>query len=149
RDELARFRPAIVAVRWGTVGVGVVLAAADIHDNNATTALWCALVIAYAAVRTIWPLRADADLRSAVGIVAEVALHVIVVVSTGYWDSPFVFSLITAIIIAGFSRGFVFSLAVAIVSVVAVSIPEYLQTDNPEWRVGAQWAAEMVLIALV
>src|SRR5207302_9711630 len=149
RDRLAPFRPAIIGVRWGTVGVGLVLAGVDVHDNNATTALWCLVVVAYAGLRTVRPLRADDNLRSLVALAAEVALHVVIVVSTGYWDSPFVFSLITAIIVAGFSRGFAFALLVAGISVSAVTVPEYLRSDQPQLRVAAQWASEMVLIALV
>jgi signal transduction histidine kinase len=82
-------------------------------------------------------------------VVVEVALHVVIVVSTGYWNSPFVFSLITAIIVAGFSRGFAFSLLVATVSVLSVTVPDYLGHDHYELRVAAQWTSEMVLIALV
>jgi signal transduction histidine kinase len=126
-----------------------VLAAADIHDSKTRTAIWCLVVVAYAALRTIRPLRVRDDARSVVAVVAEVALHVIIVVSTGYWDSPFVFSLITAIIVAGFSRGFAFSLLVATVSVMSVTVPDYLRHDSHQLRAAAQWASEMVLIALV
>ena len=125
------------------------LAAADINENNRTTALWCAVIIGYAALRTIWPLRATDSVSSVLGVAAEVALHVVVVASTGYWDSPFVFSLITAIIVAGFSSGFVFALLVAGTSVITVTVPEYIRSDSPQLRVAAQWASEMVLIALV
>jgi len=100
-------------------------------------------------VRTIWPLRATNDIGNVVALAVEVGVHVAVVIATGYWDSPFVFSLITAIIIAGFSRGFGFALLVASVSVVAVSIPDYLYSEDPGVRIGAQWGFEMVLIALV
>ena len=44
-------------------------------------------------------------------VLAEVALHVLAVVTTGYWESPFVFSLLTAITVAGFARGFGFARA--------------------------------------
>src|SRR5581483_3771295 len=149
RDALAPFRAAIIGVRWGTVGVGLVLAAADIHDNNATTAVWCAVVAAYAALRTLRPLRVTDNPRTLVAVLLEVALHVGVVAATGYWDSPFIFSLITAIIIAGFSRGFAFSLLVAALSVLGVSVPDIIYNESPQLRVAAQWASEMVLIALV
>lgn len=122
------------------------LAAADI---SASTLGWCVLIAVYAAFRTIRPLRVGDDLRSLVPLALEVVLHVVVVNSTGYWDSPFVFSLITAIIVAGFAQGFAVSLVVATTSVVAVTVPEYLRTDDHQLRVAAQWAAEMVLIALV
>jgi signal transduction histidine kinase len=125
-----------------------VLAAADIHDNNLSTGLWCCVVVAYAALRTVRPLRVSDDWRSLVAVVLEVILHVGIVTATGYWDSPFVFSLITAIIVAGFSRGFGFALEVAVLSVVAVGVPSHLSGHN-ELRIDAQWASEFVLIALV
>ena len=107
------------------------LAAADIHDNNATTALWCLAVVAYAGLRTIRPMRVEDDLQSAIAIGIEVALHVVVVVSTGYWDSPFVFSLVTAIIIAGFARGFIFALLFATLSLASVTSTEFPSTSIP------------------
>ena len=125
------------------------LAAADIHDNNATTALWCLAVVAYAGLRTIRPMRVEDDLQSAIAIGVEVVLHVVVVVSTGYWDSPFVFSLVTAIIIAGFARGFIFALLFATLSLASVTSTEFLRTDSPDVRLAGQWAALTVLIAVV
>jgi signal transduction histidine kinase len=125
-----------------------VLAAADINANRAT-GIWCVVVVAYAGLRTIRPLRDSDDATNAIALVAEVALHVFAVVSTGYWTSPFVFSLITAVIVTGFARGFAFSLLVATVSVVSVTTPDYVRNADFDWREAAQWASEMLLIALV
>ena len=108
------------------------------------------MIVAYAGLRTVRPIRVDDHWRGIAGIVAEVALHVAAVLSTGYWDSPFVFSLIPAIVVAGFARGFVFALIVAAGSVGAVTIPQYLAaSEDHQLRTGAQWASEMVLIAVV
>ena len=41
---------------------------------------------------------------------------------TGGWESPFIFSLMTAVIVAGFARGFAFALRLALVSAAAVTI---------------------------
>src|SRR5207302_1106774 len=49
----------------------------------------------------------------------------------------------------GFSRGFPFGLLVAAVSVFAITVPDYLRTSDYQFRVAAQWASEMVLIAVV
>ncbi len=110
--------------------------------------MWCVVVVAYAGFRTLRPLRASDVTSPVLPIVAEVALHVAAVVSTGFWDSPFVFCLITAIIVAGFSRGFVFALEVVVVTVLAVGLPDWLRSEH-ELRIGAQWASEYVLVALV
>ena len=50
------------------------------------------------------------------------------VVATGYWDSPFIFMLLTAVTVAGFARGFGFALRIGVVSTLAVSLP-YLIED--------------------
>lgn len=78
----------------------------------------------------------------------EVGINVLAVASTGYWESPLVFSLLTAIIVAGFARGYRFALEIGAGSAVAVGLP-YLATDNADLRVSAQWAAELLLVALV
>ena len=147
-DRLAPFRPAIIAVRWGTAAIGLVLTAADLQHDRVASAVWAVVIIAYAAFRTLRPLRMTNDLVGVAALYAEVALHVVAVISTGYWDSPFVFTMITAIIVAGFARGFGFALEVVVVSVLAVGIPDYVRSEH-QLRVGGQWAAEFVLVALV
>lgn len=76
------------------------------------------------------------------------ALHVLAVVSTGYWESPFVFSLLPAIVVAGFARGFAFALRIAVASSLAVAIPDVVRLGGQP-RIGGQWATEFVLVALV
>ena len=122
-DRLAPFRPAIIAVRWGTVAVGLLLAAADLQHNKTASGVWAIVIVAYAAFRTLRPIRMTEGPSGVVAVYAEVALHAVAVIATGYWDSPFVFTLITAIIVAGFARGFAFALQVVVVSVLAVGDP--------------------------
>jgi signal transduction histidine kinase len=98
--------------------------------------------------RTTKPLEYHDDRASLLNVLFEVALPVLACVSTGYWDSPFVFSLITAVIIAGFARGFAFGLRVALASALAVGIPNLL-TGHHNYRVAAQWTVELLLVAVV
>ena len=111
-------------------------------------AAWCIAIFGYTVLRTIWPLRYFDDIGSIVALYAEVLLHVLAVVATGYWESPFVFSLLTAIIVAGFSRGFAFSLRIALASSLAVGVPD-LARDLSNARLSAQWVTEFILVALV
>ena len=111
-------------------------------------AAWCIAIFGYTVLRTIWPLRYFDDIGSIVALYAEVLLHVLAVVATGYWESPFVFSLLTAIIVAGFSRGFAFSFRIALASSLAVGVPDLLR-DRSNARLFAQWATEFILVALV
>ncbi len=105
-------------------------------------------IIAYTLLRTVRPLRYYDDLVSLLALLGEVALHVLAVAATGYWESPFVFSLITAISVAGLSRGFGFSIRIAIASSIAVGVPDVIRVGG-EPRVGAQWTTEFILVALL
>lgn len=72
-------------------------------------------------------------------------------VATGYWDSPFVFSLLTAVITAGFAAGFGFALRVAATAALSVSIPLLVQdgTARDVVRTATEWSIELLLVALV
>ena len=77
------------------------------------------------------------------------AICLAVVVSSGYWDSPYIFSLATAIMVAGFARGFAFAIRNAVGSTIAIALPLYLLDGSDSLSQSAQWAAELQLMALV
>ncbi|MEQ1786616.1 MAG: hypothetical protein ABL966_06155, partial [Acidimicrobiales bacterium] len=97
------------------------------------------------------PLRYNEGLTSLLAVLAEVTVTVLAVVATGYWSSPLAFSILTAVAVAGFARGFGFGLRIAGVSILAVSIPWALEPDFGEesLRTSVQWAVEVLLVALV
>ena len=77
----------------------------------------------------------------------------LVVVATGYWDSPLAFSLLTAVAVAGFARGFGFGLRIAAASLARRHAPlgarraDVRRRRPPHRR--SQWAVEVLLVALV
>jgi signal transduction histidine kinase len=73
------------------------------------------------------------------------------VVTTGYWESPFVFSLATAVIVAGFARGFGFALRIGIATATAVSIGYLTRPDFDQsgFRITVQWSVIMLLVAVI
>jgi signal transduction histidine kinase len=148
-DRVAAFSGAILAIRWGTTVVSLALAV-ERFDNNRLIAVWCAVILAYTVIRTMSPIRYMGTVRSLVEVLAEVALGVTAVSTTGAWDSPFIFSLMTAVIVAGFSRGFGFALRVGIVSSVAVTIVELIP-DSTDTRIqfSAEWSLVVILVAVV
>ena len=86
------------------------------------------MLIGVAAFRTFVPLRYQEERRMrAVGLVVETAVDVIAVVATGYWDSPFVFCLLTPVIAAGFAAGFAFAIATAASIAIAVGVPAVVE----------------------
>lgn len=150
-DRLEPFAPAIVAIRWSTAALSVALAAPEIADGNGLMLFWSAVVLAYAALRTISPIRYRGNVRSVAEVIGEAVLHMLVLATTGYWESPFVFTLVTAVTVAGFARGFGFALRIAAVSAVSVTIP-YLSPEDAstdDFLLSVRTSAVLLLIAAV
>ena len=131
-DRVATFNGLITAMRLATTAVSLLLVSTS-DDVGLSLRIWTAIIVAYALVRAFRPLTYSNDVASLVRVLAEVALHVVAVAATGAWDSPFVFTLLTAVTVAGLARGFGFSIRVAIATVVAITFPFVLQaTDRRE-----------------
>lgn len=150
-DQTASFRPAILGVRGATTAVTVVLCSGFLVDRDWAVVAWAVVVLAYNIARLLKPIRIHDDTASLLRVLAEVTIHVLAVVATGYWSSPFVFSLLTAIMVAGFARGFGFAVRVGVTSVVAVALPHLITegTTNDVLRTSLQWATLLMLVAAV
>lgn len=154
-DEVAAFRPAILGIRGGTTAISMVLAAGAVTSGNLWIALWTFAVLGYNVFRMVRPVRIHADTASLVRVIVEVGIHVLAVVATGYWASPFVFSLLTTIMVAGFARGFGFAVRIGAASALAVAIPDLLPRgpgdaiSAADARISLQWTSELLLVALI
>jgi signal transduction histidine kinase len=150
-DQVAPFRPAILGIRGGTTAVSVALASPAFAEGDLWIVAWCLLIVGYNVFRIVRPVRYLDDTASLARVLAEVAFHTIAVAATGYWESPFIFALITAVMVAGFARGFAFALRVSITACLAIGIP-FLLVDGAgvdELRTTAQWTVELILVALI
>lgn len=148
-DLLASFGPLVIAIRWATVAVGLALAALD-SDEAARQLAFGAPLVVYATARTIRPLRYLTDRTgSLVQVFFEVGLCLAVVVGTGFWTSPYVFCLATAILAAGFARGFGFALRTAVAAVLAVALPYHLENPRARLLESVQWGGELLLVGIV
>lgn len=146
---MASFGPLVIVVRWGTVALGIGLAALD-GDEPRRLLLWGAPLVVFSAWRTVRPLRyLTESLDSLARVLFEVGLTLAVVVATGYWSSPYVFALATAILAAGFARGFGFALRTALTAVLAVALPYHLVDPSAMWNTSIQWATELLLVGVV
>jgi len=150
-NRLTQFRPAILAVRWATTCVSIALAGPALLNGDVELAAWLGLVLANTGFRTIRPLADNGSTRHLIVLLAEIAVNVLAVVATGFWDSPLVLVLINAVIIAGFARGFGFAIRVGAASTLAVATPGL---GAPDWGAeqvtqSAQWATLLLLGAIV
>ena len=150
-DRLTAFGPAILAVRWGTTVLSGALATPAFVNAEWRTVGWLGVIVAYTILRTAQPLRYTGDTKSLIRVLAELVLPILAVINTGYWDSPFVFSVLTALTIAGFARGFGFGLRLAAAATAAISIPALAEAgyDSASIRLAAQWGAVLLLVAMV
>ncbi len=149
-DRVASFNGLIMAMRLATTAVSLLLVSTS-TDITTSLRIWTAVVVAYAIFRAVRPLTYADDVPSLVRVLAEVALHVIAVAATGAWDSPLIFTLLTAVTVAGLARGFGFSLRVAIATVLAITFPFVAQAGNRREAMilSASWSAIVLLVAIV
>lgn len=107
---------------------------------------WGLLILAHAIWRTVKVGRRPTP----AAVVIEVAINAVAVMATGFWASPFVFSLTTGVILAGFAFGFAFALESAALAFVSVSFP-YL-VSNPSIsgvQTTGQWMMELALVSVL
>ncbi len=144
------FRPPITALRWGALAIGLVLAASAADGPGPRVLVGGLVLVAYALFRTRRPVALQAGMR--VASLVEATLHLAVVAATGYWESPFVVSLLIAVIVVGFARGIPAALAVAAASALALALPYHLTTTGSSaagLALTVQWSSELLLVGVV
>jgi signal transduction histidine kinase len=150
-DRVASFASLITAMRLATTAISLLLVASRLDQFGTAVRVWTAVILGYAIFRAFRPIRYENDLPSLLRVLGEVVLHVAAVVMTGYWQSPLIFTLLTAVIVAGLARGFGFSIRIAVVTVLAVSFPYILQASDQReaFLQSASWGGIVMLVAII
>ena len=128
--------------------MGIALAYPDFQLHPVRTAAWTAVLVVVALWRSVRPLTTFRSAALIGGLLIEVAAGCAAVIGTGTWQSPFVFALVTAPIVAGLARGWMAAFALTLVTVAAVGAADELTGDTPI-REAAQWIVELILVALI
>ena len=131
--------------------MSVAVASPELRAGDVRLLTCSVALVAYTAYRTFRPLHYRDEAAGLLQVLAEVAVMVLALTATGYWDSPLAFSLLTGVSVAGFARGFGFGIRVGVAAILAVSIPWTFEANYGEemLRVSVQWAVEILLVALV
>jgi signal transduction histidine kinase len=150
-DRLVPFGQAILAVRWSTTMVSIALAADAFITADLGVVAWVVVVLANTVIRTISPLEYTGSTRSLVNLVLEIALHVLALAATGYWHSPLVFSLVNAVMLAGFARGFGFAIRIGAAAAIAVTLPglETAGWTRDSFTFAGQWTTVVILVGII
>lgn len=136
----------LTGVRWGTISIGIALVAVrePVHVRDVA---WAVALVAHAAWRSSG---ARANAQSSPLVLAELALIVTSVVTTGCWGSPFAFCLMTGLIAAGYERGFAFAIRAAGATSLAVGLAALVAGPaQPALEATGQWSIELLLVALL
>jgi len=129
-DQLEPFGAAIVAVRWTTTMVSLVLVGAGLFTVP-PIAIWLAAAATLNTIyRTFRPIQYPGTTKNLMLLLAETAFLTIAVTATGAWQSPLVLLLTNTTIIAGFARGYGFAIRLALTTALAVSLPAAF---NDQW----------------
>ncbi|MGI9601600.1 MAG: GAF domain-containing sensor histidine kinase [Acidimicrobiales bacterium] len=147
-DQAKSFRPVVIAVRWGTTAVSLALAVLGFVVRDWTVVAWCGALVAYTIFRSISPVVLARRLRTTFEVILEVSVMVTAVVSTGGWTSPFGFAMASAVIVAGFARGFGFALRIGAVAALTVTLTDQM-LGRLEPADAIQWTVMLLLVALI
>jgi len=149
------FSSLVRSIRWATLVVGLAVVAAR-GPRSGDVLAWGAVLLGFAAVAHVRASSPAVDRQVATDtvlhLVLEAGLVVSAVVSTGYWASPFVFSLVTPVVMAGFGRGFGTAVRVAGATSALVAVPGHLAVAGLSYeslQVSGQWVTELLLVALL
>ncbi|HNI35898.1 MAG TPA: sensor histidine kinase [Microthrixaceae bacterium] len=150
-DRLAVFTPMVTAVRVATTAISLLLASPRVLAGDHLITACAVLMVGYATLRSLRPIQYSNGIVSLNRTLVEALLHVGLIVATGMWESPFVFTLLSVVVIAGFARGFGFGVRIAVSCSLAVTIPAVYLSDNSTavLRLSATWGGLLVLISLV
>jgi signal transduction histidine kinase len=136
-------------IRWAMLALAVILAAGSATDPVRVGG-W-AVVLGGVALWQGERRGLDSERIRITGVV-ELAIAVLAVVSTGGWDSPFVFCALGAIMILAFAGGFATGLKAAAAASVAIAVPFHLGAASvtlDSLRLTGQWTVELGLVALL
>ncbi|MGE0304732.1 MAG: GAF domain-containing sensor histidine kinase [Acidimicrobiia bacterium] len=142
--------PLVAPFRWCALAVAATLAAPQLGDANVMMVIWFIALPTYAALRTAVPLRFGRSKKAAFEVIVEIAINAAAVASTGSWQSPFVFCLMTAVIAGGFSRSYRFAIRTSMASAIAVTLPHFLIVPSitaDDTQEAAIWTLMLLMVA--
>lgn len=142
----ATVSPAITALRWGSVGYGLVLGAARVFDGSYATVVTLAVCLFITTWRTIIPVKLGSPLWiERLPALVDVALLMVAIGFSGGIESPFIFCGMVAMLVVSFGwghRAAILSLLLGIGALAIGVVPG-------ESTLGAQWNDQRDLTILL
>lgn len=133
-------------IRWGTVVVGLALAFSQHHSTTDVVVGGILSLHALLRTATVGIGRSRAVVLGST--IAELIGTAVCVGLSGSWTSPYVFTLLTPMVAAGFTYGFGVALPLALAAAAAITVA-FNPTTGARAQLSTEGGAELVLVALV
>ena len=148
RDVLLE-APPLAPFRLAALGLSVLQAFDELREGQVWTWIALGVVTGYTVVATIRPISYRDTGRHRGLVVAELALLLAVVVTTGGWISPFAYTLVPVTLLAGFVAGLRFAVALTSATI-AVLFGEAVVVASLDDRgtITAVWSTLLMVVAL-
>ncbi len=151
-DQANVFQRMIAIIRWGVLGLMLIAATPGFAESmsNATTPLLLGFVV-LTVIRHVRPIRFDYGAQRDLSILLELTMSVSAIALTGLWQSPLAVSLTVPIIVAGFARGYVHAIRVALL---ATAVPTAFHLVEFGFGVDSlqpvlEWSLILVVVGLI
>jgi signal transduction histidine kinase len=147
-DRLQPFRSVIILTRWATLGLSLASLIGSADDPGRLDWLCFAALTVNGLYRTFRPLPDRGTTFDLVALICGVTFHAVLVALTGCLASPFMFTLVVHVVMAGLSRGLIVALAIAVVTPAALAAVQTVIEGEPpsgdEWI----WVGWLGLLAV-
>ena len=150
-DSIAVFQNVIAIIRWGVLGLTLILATPRIVELGDVTLTSIGLsFLALTVIRHVRPIRFD-DEHGDLSLIIEVVLSVLAISTTGLWASPFSFTLAIPIVVAGFARGHRYAVRVAALSALLPTALALWQDgfDTESIQEIVRWSLILIVVGMV
>jgi signal transduction histidine kinase len=152
-DALGAYQRLIVVSRWCALLVSAVALGTANTDRSFRDVLVFAALGLLTTYRTVRPIRhLGFELGLAASIVAELAILVLSISTTGHWRSPLAFLLIPAVMVGAFSQDGPLVVGYGVMPSLLISILEISErgfTTSEQWQTSWQWTIQIVAFTIV
>ena len=117
------FGPAVAAIRWGTLMIGMVFAAPEAAKGKLDVVVAMGLLVFNTTYRTMRPLALGSKKPIHIALLSfELLIASIAATLSGQWNSPFAFSLLPGMLVAGFGLGYAGALGASAMASAVVTV---------------------------
>jgi signal transduction histidine kinase len=147
-DRLEPFRTVIVMTRWATLSLSLVELLLAQGEAPPKDVVCFAILAVNGLYRTFRPMKDRDTTANFLAILSGTAFHAVIVAFTGYLGSPFVYTLVVHVVMAGLARGLLAAMVIAVCAPLSIGLAQLALTADKPNQIEWVWIAWLVLVAI-